>query len=422
MTEETDRSRYLQYLPAIFHQPPDEAKGEIDLGQFLLPFDNVLADFESVLAVIDHYIAAGLTPDEFMPWLASWVALELDEHWEELKQRRLIDEAAELHKQRGKVAGLKRYLQIYDVRATPDIWEGRWPGGMQIGVASQIGGLSPEPIPFTHIERAERRQPPVIYDYYIIDTVAWAGHPDVPEGQRLKVYYPAHRVQRVEVGGEGDERYVAIKLVDGPSRRYEQATIVRRDKVVNEEYTLSVRHEVESETQPAGREAELETLRYKGDTLLVEGVELPYRFTVDLRVPCLDWSYLLSFQVESIDGTGPEVLRQAFEAEGISLSADMIVHKEEKGSRWWTIDDGGQRFLLVRKGVELSAYEWVGGRDWEEARQPGNVGRVRAIIDEVKPAHTIYYLRLTPVESDVRIEPMQIGVRSSIDVDTTIGE
>jgi hypothetical protein len=63
----------------------------------------------------------------------------------------------------------------------------------------------------------------------------------------------------------------------------------------------------------------------------------------------------------------------------------------------------------------------VGGRDWEEARQPGNVGRVRAIIDEVKPAHTLYYLKLTPVESDVRIEPMQIEVRSCIDVDTIIG-
>jgi hypothetical protein len=221
-------------------------------------------------------------------------------------------------------------------------------------------------------------------------------------------------VQRVEVGGEGDERYVTIKLMDGPSRRYERATIVRRDKVVNEQYTLSVKNEEDPD-------AESETLLYKGDSLLVEGVEVPYRFTVDLQVPCVDWSYLFSFQIESIEGTGPEELRQAFEAEGISLSADMIVHKEEKGSRWWTIDDGGQRFLLVRKGVELSAYGWVGGRDWEEARQPGNVGRVRAIIDEVKPAHTLYYLKLTPVESDVRIEPMQIEVRSCIDVDTIIG-
>ena len=71
MTEEPKPSRYLQYLPAIFHRPPEE-EGEIDLGQFLLPFDNALAGFESVLAVIDHYIAAGLTPDKFMRWLASW--------------------------------------------------------------------------------------------------------------------------------------------------------------------------------------------------------------------------------------------------------------------------------------------------------------------------------------------------------------
>ena len=100
----------------------------------------------------------------------------------------------------------------------------------------------------------------------------------------------------------------------------------------------------------------------------------------------------------------------------------MHVTEEERGSRWWTIDDGGRRFLLVRKGVVLDAYEWVGCRDWEEARQPDNVGRVRAIVDEVKPAHTIYYLKLTPIVSEYRVQPMQVGVHSSIDVDTIIGE
>jgi hypothetical protein len=65
MTRESDRSRFLQYLPAIFQQGP-EKPGEIDLGQFLLPFEEVLSGFEDLLAVIDRHISPALTPDEYM--------------------------------------------------------------------------------------------------------------------------------------------------------------------------------------------------------------------------------------------------------------------------------------------------------------------------------------------------------------------
>jgi hypothetical protein len=47
--------------------------------------------------------------------------------------------------------------------------------------------------------------------------------------------------------------------------------------------------------------------------------------------------------------------------------------------------------------------------------------KVRAIVDLEKPAHTIYYLKLTPVVSEYVLEAMQIGVHSTIAVDTTVG-
>jgi hypothetical protein len=46
---------------------------------------------------------------------------------------------------------------------------------------------------------------------------------------------------------------------------------------------------------------------------------------------------------------------------------------------------------------------------------------VRAIVDLEKPAHTIYYLKLTPVVSAYALEPMQIEIRSTIGQDTYVG-
>ncbi len=212
------------------------------------------------------------------------------------------------------------------------------------------------------------------------------------------------------MGGEAGEEDVRIQFLDGRTRRHEPATVVRRDGLIHERYTLAL----ESET-------EAETVIYKGDTFLIDEVELLYRFTVAIQVPCKDWEFLFSFQIDPQESTLPEAFWREFETHGISLSDDVSVTMEKKGRRWWRIDDEGQRYIAVRKGTVLDAYAWVGCKDWEEARQPYNVQSIRAIIDEVKPAHTMYYLKLTPVVSEYALQTMQIGVRSTIDVDTTIG-
>jgi hypothetical protein len=47
--------------------------------------------------------------------------------------------------------------------------------------------------------------------------------------------------------------------------------------------------------------------------------------------------------------------------------------------------------------------------------------KVKAIVDLEKPAHTLYYLKLTYVESRVDLQYMQIEVRSDIGINTVIG-
>src|SRR5262245_1786573 len=87
----TDRvSGYLAHLPALFHEDPF-------VGRFLLAFERIISGLrppdphdpvgdqpglEEIIDRIHTYFAPGpgadsdaRAPDEFLPWLASWVAL-----------------------------------------------------------------------------------------------------------------------------------------------------------------------------------------------------------------------------------------------------------------------------------------------------------------------------------------------------------
>jgi phage tail-like protein len=295
MAEQTT-SCLLQYLPAIYQDDPY-------LGQFLVPFEEALDGFDDLLSSVDRYFAPALTDPDFLPWLANWVALVLDENWPESKRRRLIGEAVELYRWRGTLKGLKRYLEIYTA-LEPEIRECRWPGGMQIGVASQIGHFSVDPPPSGPFEIVSSESSAV--DYYVVDTEGTA------DGQQpsdpMKFYYRADKVDRVDF--DLDERYVEIHRSDGTVDDHQPATINRRDGLFHTVY------ELETSDDPSKK------VTYHGDAALTGERELPYRFIVDVRLP-------------------EEQMKTA---------------------------------------------------DLDEV-----MAKVRAIVDREKPAHTAYYLKLTPV-------------------------
>ncbi|HSC71539.1 MAG TPA: hypothetical protein VLH58_09310, partial [Candidatus Methylomirabilis sp.] len=110
------------------------------------------------------------------------------------------------------------------------------------------------------------------------------------------------------------------------------ATVTRRYGLVEDLHRLTVLDE-------GGAERMVE---YRGDTILVDEQELPYRFILDVRVPLAD-----------------------------------------------------------RDKVKLE--------------------KVRAIVNLEKPAHTVYYLKLTPVVSAYALQPMQVEVRSTVGADTILG-
>ncbi|WP_242856197.1 hypothetical protein [Ruminiclostridium josui] len=81
-----ESSKYIQYLPRIFQNGNNE-DGDF-LGRLLKAFEQILSGktemqetlgIEEILDDFDMYLDPELTPPQFLEWLASWVALDLEE-------------------------------------------------------------------------------------------------------------------------------------------------------------------------------------------------------------------------------------------------------------------------------------------------------------------------------------------------------
>ena len=100
------RGEYLKYLPGLYH------KDEL-MGRFLMLFESFWKPIEGQIDHLPFYFDPRFTPHEFLPWLASWLDLALDERWPEERRRLLIRSAAMLYRKRGTKQGLQRYLEIF---------------------------------------------------------------------------------------------------------------------------------------------------------------------------------------------------------------------------------------------------------------------------------------------------------------------
>jgi phage tail-like protein len=122
-------SSYLEYLPAPYHADPF-------IGRFLLIFESILGPIERMIDSLASYFDPRVAPAELLPWLASWVGLELDENWPLERRRQLVAWAVTLYRWRGTRRGLREYLRLYTGR-TPLIVENF--AGMRLGQDAQLG-------------------------------------------------------------------------------------------------------------------------------------------------------------------------------------------------------------------------------------------------------------------------------------------
>lgn len=127
-------SRLLEYLPVIYRDDPF-------VGQFLLAFEKLLLGFEGdsflpkpeepnseavgleiKIANIATYFDPLQTPDDFLPWLASWTALTLRADLPLLVQRQFTANIMRYYRFRGTKANLQALLSLF-VQGQPTVAE-----------------------------------------------------------------------------------------------------------------------------------------------------------------------------------------------------------------------------------------------------------------------------------------------------------
>jgi phage tail-like protein len=92
-------------LPALFAAD--------DFAQrFTAGLDAVLSAILATLDNLAEYFDADLAPADFVAWLSSWVAADLDPTWPEPLRREVVRRAVELHRLRGTARGLVARLEL----------------------------------------------------------------------------------------------------------------------------------------------------------------------------------------------------------------------------------------------------------------------------------------------------------------------
>lgn len=110
MRVDYDHITYRQYLPAIFGKDPVQ---RVLLDQLLSLFESFYGDVEDTIAHLSRYFDPAAVPVDWLPWLAGWLALDLDENWSEAQQREAIAGAMTLYARRGTAAGLRAALRLF---------------------------------------------------------------------------------------------------------------------------------------------------------------------------------------------------------------------------------------------------------------------------------------------------------------------
>ena len=129
MASLSQRSSYLKYLPSLY------ADSDF-MGRFLMIFESVLGPIQNVVDNVSYHFDPDLTPQEFLPWLASWVDVVLDESWPVERRRALVSSAVELYQWRGTRRGMREYLRVY-TGVEPSITEES--GGFPLNDYSRLG-------------------------------------------------------------------------------------------------------------------------------------------------------------------------------------------------------------------------------------------------------------------------------------------
>jgi phage tail-like protein len=97
---------YMEFLPILYR--------EVDfIGRFMKIFEQAFQPIVDSYKVMWANLDPLTAPQALLPFMAHWVAWQVDSVWDLQQQRRLIRRAVELYRWRGTRKGLRLYLHLY---------------------------------------------------------------------------------------------------------------------------------------------------------------------------------------------------------------------------------------------------------------------------------------------------------------------
>jgi len=130
------RTNLVQFLPRIYQQSATEGSF---LRGFLYVVQNIMDGVSRRVDNIHQLFDPRSTDEEFLPWLAGWLAISLNSEWSELQTRKMLLAATRLFPYRGTSYCIREFVRIYS-GCEVEINENDWPfKGFRIGVHSTIG-------------------------------------------------------------------------------------------------------------------------------------------------------------------------------------------------------------------------------------------------------------------------------------------
>ncbi|MGF1488908.1 MAG: phage tail protein [Prochloraceae cyanobacterium] len=100
------QGKYINLLPDLYKETDF-------LNRFLAIFEQTFDPAVQTLETLWAYLDPLTAPDIMLPFLAKWVAWEIDARWDKKQQRRFIRNATILYRWRGTRFGLRFYLHLY---------------------------------------------------------------------------------------------------------------------------------------------------------------------------------------------------------------------------------------------------------------------------------------------------------------------
>jgi phage tail-like protein len=98
---------YLPYLPGVYREP--SPAGDF-LPRLLALFESFNAATEDSIARLPELFDPDSISAEFLPWLATWLAVDIDQTWNAAMQRQAIAGAYQRYSKRGTLAGIRETI------------------------------------------------------------------------------------------------------------------------------------------------------------------------------------------------------------------------------------------------------------------------------------------------------------------------